>query len=86
MLAWYSMLTLMADALHVIDLRLRQIAAGTGTADEMFLVVTEKLEAAEEARTIFFRGGNSGEVLDHYRKVVARNVERLSSGKIVGSA
>nr|CUT16415.1 hypothetical protein CDS [Bradyrhizobium sp.] len=31
-------------------------------------MVTEKLDAAAEARTIFMRGGDSGEVLDPYRK------------------
>jgi hypothetical protein len=78
MLAWYSMLTLMADALQVIDMRLRQIAAGAGTADEIFLMVTEKLDAAAEARTIFIRGGDCSDVFHHYRKLVAGNVERLS--------
>jgi hypothetical protein len=84
MLAWYSMLTLMADALQVIDMRLRQIAAGTGTADKI-LMVTEKLDAAAEARTIFIRGGDSSEVLEHYRKIVARNVERFSAGMVSGA-
>jgi hypothetical protein len=86
MLVWYSMLTLMADALEVIDMRLRQIAGGTGTTDEMFLMVTEKLDAAAEARTILIRGGDCGDVLDHYRKIVAGNVERLSAAKVVGRA
>ncbi|MCS3896037.1 hypothetical protein M2171_005170 [Bradyrhizobium japonicum USDA 38] len=86
MLAWYSLLILMADTLQVIDMRLRQIAAGTSTADEMFLMVTEKLDAAAEARTIFIRGGDCGDVLDHYKKIIAGNVERLSAGKMVGPA
>lgn len=51
---WYSALILMADALQVMDMRLRQLAAGNGTSDETFLMVTEKLEAAAEARTIFY--------------------------------
>ncbi|MET4518197.1 hypothetical protein [Bradyrhizobium sp. I1.7.5] len=85
MLVWYSMLTLMADALEVIDMRLRQIAAGAGSTDEMFLMVTEKLVAAE-ARTILIRGRDCGDVLDHYRKIVAGNVERLSAAKVVGRA
>ncbi|MBR0916066.1 hypothetical protein [Bradyrhizobium japonicum] len=86
MLAWYSLLILMADTLQVIDMRLRQIAAGTSTADEMFLMVTEKLDAAAEARTIFIRGGDCGDVLDHYKKIIAGNVDRLSAGKMVGPA
>jgi hypothetical protein len=77
MLIWLSMVTLMADAMQVIDLRVRQIAAGKGTPDEMFLMVTEKLDAATEARAIFLRGGDSGQVVDHYRRIVAANAERL---------
>ena len=79
MFFWYSALILMADALQVMDMRLRQLAAGNGTSDEMFLMVTEKLEAAAEARTIFIRGGDCSRVLDHYLKVVAANIERLSA-------
>ncbi|WP_247488374.1 hypothetical protein [Bradyrhizobium sp. 17] len=79
MFFWYSALILMADALQVMDMRLRQLAAGNGTSDETFLMVTEKLEAAPEARTIFIRGGDCSHVLDHYRKVVAANIERLSA-------
>jgi len=78
MLFWYSALILMADALQVMDMRLRKIAAGNGTSEEMFLMVTEKLDAAAEARTIFVRGDCS-HVLDHYRKIVAGNLERLSA-------
>jgi hypothetical protein len=79
MLFWYSALILVADALQVMDMRLRQIAAGNGTSEEMFLMVTEKLDAAAEARTIFVRGGDCSHVLDHYRKIVAENLERLSA-------
>ncbi|MCK1337703.1 hypothetical protein IVB38_17130 [Bradyrhizobium sp. 38] len=69
----------MVDALQVIDMRLRQLAAGNGTSDEMFLMVTEKLDAAAEAGTIFVRSGDCSHVLDQYRKVVAANIERLSA-------
>jgi hypothetical protein len=79
MLIWYSALTLMVDALQVIDMRLRQIAAGAGTPDEMFLMMTEKLDAAAEAHFIFIRGGDCSQVVEHYRKIVAANVERLST-------
>ena len=81
MLFWFSALTLMADALEVMDMRLRQMAAGNGTSDEMFLMVTEKLDAASEAGAIFIRGGDCGHVLDHYRKIVAANARRLSAGR-----
>jgi hypothetical protein len=36
-------------------MRLRQIAAGNGTPQEMFLMVSEKIDAAAEARTIMLR-------------------------------
>jgi hypothetical protein len=78
MLVWYSMMTLMADALQVMDMRLRQIAAGNSTSDEVFLMVVEKIDAAAEARTIFLRSGDCNQVVDHYRRIVSANVLRLS--------
>jgi hypothetical protein len=79
MLVWYAMMTLMADALQVVDMRLRQIATGKGTAEEVFLMVAEKIDAAAEARTtIFLRGGDCNQVVDHYRRIVSANFQRLS--------
>ena len=40
------MMTLSAEALQVVDMRLRQMAAGKGTADEVFLTAAEKIDAA----------------------------------------
>jgi hypothetical protein len=45
-------MTLMADAARVIEIRLRMMALGTSTPDEMFLMVTEKIEAMEQAKKI----------------------------------
>jgi hypothetical protein len=42
----------------VVDIRLRQIIAGEGTPADVFLMVTEKMDAAAEARTIFLRSGD----------------------------
>ncbi|SFV18961.1 hypothetical protein [Bradyrhizobium arachidis] len=81
MLFWFSAMTLMADALEVMEMRFRQMAADNGTSHEMFLMVTEKFDAASEAGSIFIRGGDCGQVLDHYRKIVAANAERLSAGR-----
>lgn len=78
MLFWYPMLTLIIDALQVIDMRLRLIAAGKGTSEEMFLMLNEKVDALGEARAILIRGGDATEVLDNYRKIVAANAARLS--------
>jgi hypothetical protein len=78
MLFWFPMLTLTIEVLQVIDLRLRLIAAGKGTSDEIFLMVNEKIEALTEARTILIRGGDSTDILANYRKIVAANAARLS--------
>jgi hypothetical protein len=72
------MLTFTIESLQVIDLRLRLIAAGKGTSDEIFLMVNEKMEALTQARTIIIRGGDSTEILANYRKIVAANALRLS--------
>jgi hypothetical protein len=78
MIFWYPLLTLMADAMQVIDLRLRLIAVGKGTPDEMFLMVSEKIDALGAAQTILIRGGDTTQILESYRKIVAANVTRLS--------
>lgn len=78
MLMLFPMLTLMMDAARVIELRLRMIALGTSTPNEMALMVTEKMNAMEEATTILMLGGNPSQVVDNYQKIVAANVARLS--------
>jgi len=78
MLFWFPVMTLMVEAARVIEMRLQMIAIGKGTSDEMFLMVTEKLDAMAQAKTIIIRGGDPSLVIDHYRKVVAANVARLS--------
>ena len=79
MLFLYPMLTLMTDALNVIDMRVRLIAAGKSTSDEMFLMVNEKIDALEEARAIHMRGGDANQIIENYRKIVAANAARLSA-------
>ena len=71
-------MTLMTDAAQVIELRLRMIALGKSTPDEMFLMVSEKMRAMEEAKAILARGGNPSLVIENYQKIVAANVARLS--------
>jgi hypothetical protein len=42
-------------------------------------MVAEKIDAAAEARTIIFlRGGDCNQVVDHYRRIVSANFQRLS--------
>ena len=79
MLFFYPMFTLMIDILNVIDMRLRLIAAGKSTPDEIFLMVNEKVEAFEEARAILMRGGDTTQILDNYRKIDGANAARLSA-------
>jgi hypothetical protein len=78
MIFWYPLLMLMADAMQVVEMRIRLVALGRGTSDEMFLMVTEKIEAFDDARAILVRSGDPALVLNHYRKVVAANAARLS--------
>jgi hypothetical protein len=79
MFFFYPMFTLMIDILNVIDMRLRLIAAGKSTPDEIFLMVNEKVEAFEEARAILMRGGDTTQILDNDRKIVGANAARLSA-------
>ena len=79
MLFFHPLLVLMVDALNVIDMRLRIIAAGNGTSGEMLLMVNEKVDALEEARAILMRGGSATQILDNYRRIVAANAARLSA-------
>ena len=71
-------MALVIDAMQVIEMRVRLIAGGKGTPEEMFLMVNEKIDALTQASTILARGGNSGQIIDNYRKIVAANVERLT--------
>jgi hypothetical protein len=52
-------------------MRLRLIALGKGTSNELFLMVSEKIDAFEEARTILLRGGDCTHILENYRKIIA---------------
>lgn len=78
MLSLFPLMTLMADASRVIEMRLRMMALGQSTPGEMFLMVSEKMNAMEEAGAIIARGGNPSLVIANYQKIVAANVARLS--------
>jgi hypothetical protein len=78
MLFWFPAMTLMVEATRVIEMRLQMIAFSKGTSDEMFLMVTEKLDAMAQAKKIIIRGGDPSLIIDNYRKIVAANVARLS--------
>ena len=55
------------------------MALGRSTPDEIFRMVTEKIDALEQAKSVISRGGNPSLIIDNYRKMVAENVARLSS-------
>ena len=74
----FSLMTLMADAGRVIEIRIRMMALGRSTPAKMFLMVSEKMHAMEEAKAIIARGGNPALVIVNYQKIVAANVARLS--------
>jgi len=86
LLFWIPAVTLLIDAAKVIDIRLRLIAGGQGTPEEIFLMTSEKLEAWMHASTILIRGGNPEQIIDHYQKIVAANVRRLAPAQRLAGA
>ena len=78
MLMFSPLMTLMADAARVIEIRIRMMALGQSTPAEMFLMVSEKMNAMEQAKAIIARGGNPSLVIENYQKIVAANVARLT--------
>jgi hypothetical protein len=78
MLSLFPIMTLMMDAARVIEIRLRMMALGKSTPDEMLLMETEKINAMEEAKAILIGGGSPSLIIDNYQKIVAANVARLS--------
>jgi hypothetical protein len=81
MLLFFPLITLMADAARVIEIRLKMMAFGQSTPTELFLMVSEKMNAMEEAQAIIARGGNPSLVIENYQKIVAANVARLTVAK-----
>lgn len=78
MLMFFPLMTLMADAARVIEIRVMMMAFGQSTPAEMFLMVSEKMNAMEQAKAIIARGGNPSLVIENYQKIVAANVARLT--------
>jgi hypothetical protein len=74
-----TMLALEANS--VIGLRLIKIAhGGVDAAQEVHLMVQEKVEAGAEAMATLAGGGSVEAVLAGYRRRVAFNAQRLSPG------
>jgi uncharacterized coiled-coil protein SlyX len=51
--------------MRVIELRLRLMAFGRSTLDEISLMVTEKLDALEQAKSVIVRGGDPSLIIDN---------------------
>src|ERR1035437_2756224 len=78
---WYPAMMLAVESNNVIDFRLRRLAFGGALANtEVRLMVKEKVDAAFEAGAILLADGSPSNVIDLYRKHVAANAERLSTG------
>jgi hypothetical protein len=77
MLFWYSAMMLAFEAARVIETRLHLPARGSCTTDELFLMVSEKLEAMDDTKTILIRSGHPELVVENYRKIVAANAAHL---------
>ena len=65
------------EAQGVVGLRLAQVAVGRGTPAELSLMVTEKVEALQEAGRILLAGGSPHMVVVDYRDRVEANTRRL---------
>lgn len=78
MLSLFPIMTLLLDAGRVMEIRLRMMALGKSPPDEIVLMVTEKINAMEQASAIVMRGGSPSLVIDNYQKIVSANVARLS--------
>jgi hypothetical protein len=74
-------MTLMADVARVMEIRIRMMALGQSSPGEMLLMMSEKMNAMEEARVIIARGGSPALVVANYQKIVAANVARLSGSR-----
>jgi ubiquinone/menaquinone biosynthesis C-methylase UbiE len=62
-----------------LKMRLQALAFGRITIDEMLLMLTEKIEAMEQAKRVVLRGGDPSLVIENYQKIVTANVARLSA-------
>ena len=77
---WLSSTMLALESQSVIGLRLMKLCAGGSAAHtEAMLMVSEKIEAALEARTALAAGGTLDSVVDRYREQVVANAVRLSA-------
>jgi hypothetical protein len=75
----YSAVFLAFESGNVIGLRMmKMMSGGSGSHDEVQLMVMEKVSALFEASASLMAGGTASGVVDRYREHVAANAKRLS--------
>ena len=67
------MTTLLVEALLVIEIPINRVAAGQGTPDEMFLIVSERSRPPQH----FDARRYCNQIVDHYRTIVAAGRFRI---------
>jgi hypothetical protein len=76
---YYSTVFLAFESGNVIGLRMmKMMSGGSGSHDEMNLMVMEKVHAMFEAGASLLAGGTASSIVDRYREHVAANAKRLS--------
>jgi hypothetical protein len=76
---FYSAVFLAFESGNVIGLRMMKImSGGSGSHDEVHLMMMEKMHAMLEACTSLMAGGTASNVVHRYREHVAANAKRLS--------
>jgi hypothetical protein len=79
----FELALLGVESVSVICKRLNKIGRGDPhAADEIHLMVTEKVDAAIEATTALMRGGSPTQTIARYREHVASNDARLSNWRL----
>jgi hypothetical protein len=76
---WFSVTLLALESSEVIGLRVAKLAGGSVDAQhEVYLMVSEKIDAVVEAGAGLLCGGTAVYVINRYREHVAANANRLS--------
>lgn len=77
--SWYALMQLTHESGSVISLRCRTVLkGGVQSAQEVYLMYAEKLQAYPEACSALANGATANEIVELYRGKVASNQLRLS--------
>jgi 2-iminoacetate synthase ThiH len=61
---------------------MKMMTGGSGSHEEAYLMVTEKVHAMFEAGASLMAGGTASSLVDRYREHVAANAKRAGSGNL----